>query len=604
MTDAAAQSPGLIEFARAWHRAVSGTSYVAMDTADAEALLRRLAARLAGGLLAEPFDETCGYQVGVDLVTADFAAPEALGRTVQVIDDRLLDDLGLVDRHLRRRLPRLVGALTAGYCRALRDRTLDEQEAIRRAALVAREQAEQALRASEARFRHDATHDSLTGLPNRALFADRLARTFDCPRPGARLGVCFLDLDGFKAVNDRLGHHIGDQLLVAVADRLGRRITGSRHLLARLGGDEFVILVEETTCIDDAVKVADEALSTFTEPVCVNGYELPISASIGIVERPLAGTDPADVMRAAGITLHWAKADGKRRLALFDPLRNAREVARYALSSAMPAAIDRREFVLAYQPLVSLTDGAVHGVEALVRWHHPELGTLTPDRFIGLAEETGVIVPLGAHVLERACRQASHWQAMTPRAPFVSVNLAVRQIRHPGLIANVATVLGRAGLPPHRLQLEITESAVMGTDDETVHTLKTLADMGVRIAIDDFGTGYSNLAYLRSLPVHELKLAGRFVEGLRSPTAADPVDMTILATLVALAHTLGLTVTAEGVETAQAERLRDIGCDTGQGWYLGRPGDPDAITRLVTAHSLAHANPPTLLAGKGGPGLT
>jgi EAL domain-containing protein (putative c-di-GMP-specific phosphodiesterase class I) len=187
-------------------------------------------------------------------------------------------------------------------------------------------------------------------------------------------------------------------------------------------------------------------------------------------------------------------------------------------------------------------------------------------------------------VLENACRQASDWWTLTPRAPFVSVNLAVRQIQQPGLVANVAAVLDRARLPAHRLQLEITESAVMGTNDETVHTLSTLADMGVRIAIDDFGTGYSNLAYLRSLPVHELKLAGRFVEGLRSPTAADPVDESILATLVALAHTLGLTVTAEGVETAtQAERLREIGCDMGQGWYFGRPADPDRITHLISA---------------------
>jgi diguanylate cyclase len=231
----------------------------------------------------------------------------------------------------------LLETLIAGYSRAMRDRTLDEQEEIRCAALVARGQAQQALRASEARFRYAAMHDPLTGLPNRAMFADRLDQIYTHPQPGVRLGVCFVDLDGFKAVNDSLGHHVGDHMLVAVSERLGGIAAESGHLIARLGGDEFVILIERTTCSDDVVKVADQALNALSEPIHVGGHRLSVSASVGIVERPVAGTDPADLMRAADITLYWAKANGKARWALFDPKRNAHDVARYKLSAAFPA---------------------------------------------------------------------------------------------------------------------------------------------------------------------------------------------------------------------------------------------------------------------------
>jgi diguanylate cyclase (GGDEF)-like protein len=485
-------------------------------------------------------------------------------------------------------MSRLVETLIAGHSRAVRDRTLNEQEEIRRAALMAREQAQQALRASEARFRHEATHDPLTGLPNRALFADRLDQFFIRPHPAGRLGLCFVDLDGFKAINDSFGHQVGDQMLIAVAERLNSIAAESGHLIARLGGDEFVILVEDTTCADDAVKVADRALTALGEPIHLDGRRLSVSASIGIVERGTAGTDPAELMRAADITLYWAKANGKARWALFDLKRNARDVARYQLSTALPSALDQDEFILHYQPLVDLANGTIRGMEALARWRHPQLGMLTPDRFIDLAEDTGAIVTLGGRLLEMACRQASQWLRLTPIAPFVSVNLSVRQIRHPGLVADVAAVLRHSGLPPGQLQLEITESAVMGTDDETLHTLQALADSGVRLAIDDFGTGYSNLAYLRALPVCGLKLAGSFVQGLRAPRTPDPTDEAILTTLVSLGRTLGLTITAEGIETAiQASRLRAIGCDLGQGWLFGRPQPDHRLTQLITRGCLS-----------------
>ncbi|MFU8872476.1 putative bifunctional diguanylate cyclase/phosphodiesterase [Micromonospora sp. SL4-19] len=569
-----------------------------MTQAQLEALLQRLTERLAAALRTEPFDRRVGQQVGAELVRAHIASAEGLGRTIEVIQLRLVRDLGLVADDVEDRMARLLATVATGYARALRDRTLDEQESIRRAAMTARTQAARALRDSEARFRHQATHDPLTDLPNRTLFTERLTAALSEPgRSADRIGVCFLDLDRFKVINDSLGHQVGDSLLVSVAQRLRRAL--GKHLVARLGGDEFVILIEHTGGTEDAVKVAEAALAAVREPAVVDGHELTVSASIGIVERPVAGTTPMELMRAADSTLHWAKAAGGARWSIFDADRNRQELARYALSAAIPAALDRGEFYLDYQPLTSLRDGRVLGMEALVRWRHPELGVLQPDSFIGLAEETGLIVRLGSWVLAEACREARTWSAGRDGAPFVSVNLAVRQLHRPDLVQEVRGVLGRTGLPPERLQVEVTESTMMSTVAEPVRALRVLNDLGVRVAIDDFGTGYCNLAYLRDLPVTELKVAGEFVTGMRAP-ADDPgsrTDERILASLVSLAHALDLTVTVEGVETAeQAERLRAIGCDAGQGWHFGRPGPaaPHLRSSLagVRSASAAGGRPP------------
>ncbi|MFI0465544.1 putative bifunctional diguanylate cyclase/phosphodiesterase [Saccharopolyspora sp. 5N102] len=436
------------------------------------------------------------------------------------------------------------------------------------------------------RLRHQAMHDPLTGLPNRALFLERLTTILEQHEPDERVALCYMDLDGFKVINDSLGHHVGDDLLRAVADRLATAVHGDDRLVARMGGDEFVIVIQNSFGTDQAVEVADTVLDALVRPIRIGGHELSVSASIGIVERPVAGQTAAELMRDADVTLYWAKSEGKGRWALFDPDRNATEVAQFHLSAKMPAALERDEFYVDYQPLIGLRDFNVVGVEALVRWAHPELGRLGPDRFIGLAEETGLIVPLGRWVLRQACRQAKQWQdEFGAAAPFVSVNLAVRQSRDPNLVSDVAEILAETGLAPSRLQLELTESAIMGTADEPLDALRALSRMGVRIAIDDFGTGYSNLAYLRHLPVHELKIAGSFMEGLRDAERADPVDARIVGTLVDLAHALGLTVTAEGVETqAQARRMADIGCETGQGYLFARPGSPAEITTFITDH--------------------
>ncbi|MEU2061763.1 EAL domain-containing protein [Streptomyces sp. NPDC013455] len=466
-----------------------------------------------------------------------------------------------------------------------------------------------ARRELQARLRHLQMHDPVTRLPNRTLFFERLTAALEAEayQEGGtgRIGLCYLDLDGFKAVNDTLGHRIGDRLLAAVAERLTRVADETGYaraatpLVARLGGDEFALLVEDSTGTEQLADLAESALKALEEPFDLAGQRLSLTASIGVVERHAAGTTATGLMQAADTTLYWAKADGKGRWTLFDPERNAHRMTRQALSSTLRPAIERGEFALEYQPLVGMEDGRLSGVEALVRWNHPQFGTLTPNRFIGLAEEDGSIVQLGRWALNTACRQARRWQLDHPGEPpiFVSVNVAVRQVWDSDLVADVAETLADTGLAPHLLQLELTESAVMGSAGRPLQALQALSDMGVRIAIDDFGTGYSNLAYLSRLPVSTLKLDGSFVRGFQYEEAAkgavpNPADEVIVEAMIQLAHRLGLTVTAECVETsAQATRLRRIGCDTGQGWLYSRPVPPDRISELLEEHSYAVGNP-------------
>ncbi|WUT80443.1 EAL domain-containing protein [Streptomyces sp. NBC_00669] len=434
-------------------------------------------------------------------------------------------------------------------------------------------------------LRHLRMHDPVTRLPNRALFFERLADAFArAPERGTgRIGLCYLDLDGFKAVNDTLGHRVGDELLAAVADRLLACAGPGGHLAARLGGDEFALLLRDSTGTGQATALAEAVLDAFQRPFDVSGHRLAVSASIGVVEREAQGTTPTGLMQAADTTLYWAKDDGKGRWTLFDPERNEHRMTRQSLSSTLRQAVERGEFVLDYQPLVALDTGEVRGVEALVRWEHPHFGRLAPNRFIGLAEEDGSIVQLGRWVLAESCRQARAWQRERPGTPLVvSVNVAVRQVWDSDLVADVAAILHETGLPARLLQLELTESAVMGSAGRPLQALHALHEMGVRIAIDDFGTGYSNLAYMSRLPVSTLKLDGSFVQGFRSAEHPNPADETIVEALVDLAHRLGLTVTAECVENAdQAERLRRIGCDTGQGWHYSRPVAAASISQLL-----------------------
>jgi diguanylate cyclase (GGDEF)-like protein/PAS domain S-box-containing protein len=433
------------------------------------------------------------------------------------------------------------------------------------------------------RLEHQATHDPLTGLPNRTMVGDRLDRIFTDGGPAVRVGLCYLDLDGFKRVNDTLGHQVGDELLVAVAERLRECVSGVRQLAGRMSGDEFVLLVEESTGPGELTVLAEKTLAALAEPYQLGQHRMRVSASIGVVESAVDATSAAELMKAADLTLYVAKSEGRGRFVMYDAARNARQAARYALAAALPDALDRREFTLVYQPLVTMADQRLTGVEALLRWQHPVLGELAPDAFIALAEETGIIVPLGRWVLEEACTQAAAWERQFPQLRVsVSVNITVSQAQEPSLPAEVDAILTRTGLDPALLVLELTESAIMDTNGP-LQALSSLADRGIRIAIDDFGTGYSNFAYLRSLPVHTLKLAGPFVDGLRDPEGGDSVDERIVETIIRLAHVIGISVTAEAVETPlQADRLRGLGCDTGQGWLYSRPLLPADVTRLLS----------------------
>ncbi|SHN28475.1 putative bifunctional diguanylate cyclase/phosphodiesterase [Actinacidiphila paucisporea] len=433
------------------------------------------------------------------------------------------------------------------------------------------------------RLRHQATHDALTGLPNRALFFERLDQAL--ADPARDIGVCYLDLDGFKAVNDSLGHAVGDRLLVAVADRLRGCVASPDQLVARIGGDEFVAVYADPPSQAAVTELAARILRALSAPVLLDDRQLPVHGSIGIVHGQVGTRGPADVLRSADITMYRAKERGGNRYEVADPDADARAITRHGLTNQLPSALRHGEFFVEYQPLIGLEDGAVLGAEALVRWLHPVHGVLGPDQFIPLAESTGQIVPLGRWVLQQAAQQARDWHDLqfTGPAPRINVNLSPVQLSHPDLVAEVVAVLEETRLQPSALCLEVTESALIGADEDALKPLRRIADLGVAIALDDFGTGYSNLSSLRWLPVSVLKLDRSFTRGMRQHPA-DPVEMKIVEGIVSLAHTLNLTVTVEGVETrTQAEHLRALGCDTAQGWYYGKAGPADQLHTLTLA---------------------
>ena len=438
-----------------------------------------------------------------------------------------------------------------------------------------------ARREFEERLAYQAFHDALTGLPNRAWFAAHLEATL--ARSRTNVAVLFLDLDRFKVINDSLGHERGDELLVAVAARL-RACAEPGAAVARLGGDEFTILLAGATAAD-ARRLAWRILAALRAPLALAGREIVVSASIGIALGGAGTGGAVELLRDADTAMYRVKHGGRAGVALFDAGMNAAAVARLERETDLRRAIAAGELVLAYQPKVDLHTGRIIGVEALMRWCHPRDGLIPPTDFIPLAEETGLILPLGQWALAEACRQARVWLERWPgRPPLVmSVNLSARQFRQPRLAAAIADILRETGLPASSLQLEITESAVMDDLDAAVATLRDLRARGLRLALDDFGTGYSSLSYLKRFPLDVLKIDKAFVAGL----GRDTEDTAIVGAVIALAHILGMQVTAEGVETAeQAYLLREMACELGQGYLFARPLTPEGLETWLTLGQL------------------
>lgn len=427
-----------------------------------------------------------------------------------------------------------------------------------------------------------AFRDSLTGLPNRALFMDRLSHGLTrARRRHEHLAVLFLDLDRFKVINDTLGHTVGDQLLVEVGNRLGGSLRPG-DTVARLGGDEFGLLLEDVAHAETAEAVALRIEAELAKPLHFEGREIFITASIGIALSSARLGMPEEILRDADLAMYHAKAKGKARHEIFDSSMSAPALDRMDLEMDLRSAISRHEFRLHYQPILQFDTGRITEVEALIRWQHAKRGLLQPDSFIGLTEETGLIVPIGQWVLTEACRQARVWQLEFPSTPplVMSVNLSAKQFQNPNLVQEVTQALTESDLDAASLKLEITESVVMQDAPATLAKLKELKNLGIRLAIDNFGTGYSSLGYLKRFPVDTLKIDRSFVKGL----SKDGNDNAIVRAVVTMAKSLNMDVTAQGVETDQQRiELKALGCDRGQGFLFARPADAEHVTPLLAS---------------------
>jgi len=473
------------------------------------------------------------------------------GRTVWVRDEAAL----ATDAEGRLRWHGVISDIT--------DRKLAEAELERRADVI----------------RYQAVHDPLTSLPNRALFQDRLVQAL--ARSGAQVAVVLLDIDNFKLVNDSLGHSAGDELLMQIAPRLQTALRPD-DTIARLGGDEFVVLLHEIPDERSAARVAERIVAAFELPFELSAGEHFAKASLGIAIAGAEGSEPASLIRDADAAMYHAKARGRARFEIFDRAMRARTVERLSVENDLRRALSRQELHVVYQPIVSLRDSSIVSVEALLRWEHPTRGLLLPLDFISVAEESGLIEPIGRFVLDSACSQAACWHALRPdsRPLGISVNLSVRQLTQRNFQMTVATALAGSRIEPSSLCLEITESVLLEESQGVADTIRQLSRLGVRFVLDDFGTGYSSLAYLAGLPIDGLKVDQSFVRSL----GTDDRSTAITTAIVRMAQALSLEVIAEGVEAAhQLRALRVLRCELGQGYLFHRPLAAEAVTELLLA---------------------
>lgn len=574
-----ADETSLNALAQRWLRVVAAAGYVPVRRGKAVTALRDLLRTMVTAAAADP-----GRWVGARLVELRMADPQVLGASVRLLADRLPELVDGDRRVARDRVLELLEQMINGFGAALRDATMSAAEDMNRAMNVAWQSERIRLQDELHRTR---LRDAVTLLPNRVSLRERLRAGIATARAGQRLGVCLLRIDDFGDLNDALGHGCGDDVLAAVGRSLRELVRdwadaplahdADRCFLAHLGGEQFAVVVAGTHGVQEMIKLADQVRGTLrTVPLpSVDGYELRVRISAGIVEDDAATrTEPDEWLRDAHLALAWA-GKGHRGWAVFDHTRAQTDVTRHRLAAAMPVALERGEFEPFFQPLLTLADRRIIGVEALARWRHPTAGVLEPKHFITPAEATGLIRPLGRTLLAQSCRRGGAWRARGHDL-LISVNLSPRQLDDPDLIAAVMEALDRADLPAERLQLEITESADV---EQHRGVLEQLAELGIRLALDDYGTGYSNLASLSRLPVAMVKLAAGLITDLDK---GDAAAVAVADHIIQLCHALSITVTAEGIETeTQYLRLRDLGCDYGQGYLFARPGPAGVINGLL-----------------------
>jgi diguanylate cyclase (GGDEF)-like protein len=457
------------------------------------------------------------------------------------------------------------------------------------------DRADEKTRADE-RIEYLASHDSLTDLPNREMFNGMLRRAIDAAgRYQRRFALLFIDLDRFKVINDSLGHDAGDMLLVEIGGRL-RRALRSSDVVARLGGDEFVVILEEAAERSEVEQVAGELLSVLSQPLQLSGHECHTTASIGIAMYPSDGADMSTLTKNADMAMYLAKEDGKNGFRFFSREIRTQSIERLKLESALRRALERDQFTLHYQPKIDMASGQITGVEALLRWNHPDLGTVSPGQFIPLAEETGLIVPIGRWVLKEACAQNMAWQRCGLRPVTVAVNLSPRQFADPHLLQDVDEALLASGMSPVLLQLEVTESMVMRNVSRAIKVLDAIQSRGIRLAIDDFGTGYSSMSLMKQFPIDTIKIDRSFVRDL----PVDTEDQAIAQAIISMGKALGMTVIAEGVETVEQETfLRNHACDEMQGFLFSRPLPAKQMADLLRTESRLVSPPLQPEAGSG-----